>query len=508
VKSCEDQAKESGNSAKQQELTQYTKKITEDENNQENGLAYCMAKVQDEYKNPRFSGNHDHYEAQSYSDDKIREKGEGTSHKIYKSFIVPLDLDEKIPGNKSGYKYSKFGDWVGRVPEIETDAQYDACDFENIQPNKVGNTPGEIDIWFNPDHQSSACWTEMEPCANGDGYCGCEDTDSDTCGFFLLLEGETNKKQGSEPNYFMFVTYTKWENEPFDPISPCSSGMFHWENGKTCGCCVGPAPEGHYIFPTPIDISDRIDQGEDSLIYLTRKTYSTSADCGEKSSISNLADKNREFSAVERQFTHYRYETYKAICGSLSNTYDDCLANGCTPLTKKDGSKYTKNDWSHDDARCGPKCSDREDCNKNDAENGGLVCTDITVDEMCLGAACVWHIDTERCTGRVSFRNKDCTRNASNCSDTGGVDWGAQGMGADKDSSTTRRLDIPSIETLREMSVFGPEMRRIEVSKRELDFRRMQASIFDKICTPLTPKNDLRHCSIDAKDRIALVSMD
>merc|ERR1711879_35488 len=238
-----------------------------------------------------------------------------------------------------------------------------------------------------------------------------------------------------------------------------------------CGCCVGPGQESHMIFPTPLDLADRDDSGNanDQKIYLTRKSYSNSGDCGSDLGVSTVSDGSqlREFTAEERSFTHFSYGTYEKLCTTPGLNYYGCVeAFGCeaaiNPSTKK---AYTKDEWkdiTEKQTFCQPKNWNREKATslgwpgfglkdgEKKSENGAfqryerqmsqlaidstdggktrgdkaITCNSLKSDDMCLGLSCVWHISSEQCTGNLAFRDPDCTRNCNTEGSGGGFSGG------------------------------------------------------------------------------------
>jgi len=353
--SCEDKAIKL---AKEEVNTLYTahKKKLEDNQSNEGGLARCMELVGNEYDNP-LMGKYDKYEVLAYG------KGNGEygfleyMHPIWPAFQVPRDVDSK---------YLKYVDMVGaQSPD--------------------GN---DYDIY------EDGIWIEEE------------DRD-EPWGKKVILEGGPDRNGNDQDvTEKTWVSEDDWKNQIFKPVSPCSSGMFHFDldtdlpartieiDGKThetfpatksapfCGCCVGPGSESHYIFPTPLDLADRTKSGtsgngDDQKIYLTRKSYSNSGSCGDDLGVSTVSEGTnlRQFTAEERSFTHFSYHTYETLCRAPGLNHYGCVkAYGCEPmLNQSTGKAYTQEEWrtiKEDESFCQPK-----NWSLDEAKKYGFDCT-------------------------------------------------------------------------------------------------------------------------------------
>jgi len=506
---CEAEAQEKATDKRKKEEKKYKINLTLSGGDDKTGKAYCRGLVADLYANPKSTEDDGEYTSRPYSEGEKANPKRNQTWKIKQQFVVPYDLDESIPGDKDGLKYSNFGDWVGRIPREMTEYEYENC-YEGkpedifIHPEGFESEEDyvarqEEDEWFkkyakdsgNLEQFMSVCWTDMIPVGDGT-YTYCEEVNGDWeegCGMFITLEGYDDKVKYDGRAQHLFVTYdsasTAGKFKPeLKPISPCSSGLFHYEpstdeNAGFCGCCAGRGSEGHYIFPTPTDLAES-NQKHDDVIYLTKTSHNESSTCiiegGDKSSIGAKSKEEADIEAEERKYTNYGYTTYKMLCNS-GDGYAECLSQGCQPrINASTGARYTESEWTKDDdPKCEPKCGCRNECNLNEK----LMCSHISDDLMCLGAGCVWHMQSRRCSGRVSFREKKCE--GKNCED-----------------------DCTKQKNGRRLPMWGLEKRRAEQSSRALAIQRKSELIFDKTCSNVfTTKFDRKHCNIDSRRLVA-----
>merc|ERR1712087_491519 len=204
------------------------------------GLSRCMDLVNTEYANP-LKGEDNSYDALAY--------GKGLSggrysflqkmHEIYAAFQVPRDVDSE---------YKKYADMVGTY---------------------------------------SGDWRDYEIYKDGP-WIGADKDRDEQPGMNVILEGGLDRNGKKQDTKSVWVSDIDFNKGIFEAVSPCSSGMFHYdqvdnlperkikigdkwhttfdamEEQPFCGCCVGPREESHYIFPTPLDLSDSTDTGNGS----------------------------------------------------------------------------------------------------------------------------------------------------------------------------------------------------------------------------------------------------